>query len=230
MPYARRLLAKMRALRVALSRSAASIIKTPTPRETRPECPPRRQQQTLATLPHEVLLVVFSHLSFNHSATLGLTCIQFYTIHHYLHASRFWVSPDAITLEKLPTEILLLIFSHLSPVHSTALGLTCPQFYAIHHDLHGIVPLHPILTTPAADYPSWVRPLPLNFWLYSENAFFIFPFPELQKFTVRKMLPVDELPSDRIRSRRAKDARLVRQGLCQQTQRTEGGWETTAGV
>jgi hypothetical protein len=37
------------------------------------------------------------------------------------------------------SEITLMIFSYLNPVHSICLGLTCKNFYTIHRSIHGTV-------------------------------------------------------------------------------------------
>jgi hypothetical protein len=45
------------------------------------------------------------------------------------------------TLQSLPTEVHLEIFSYLRDANSACLGVTCRQFYAIHWGLHGKVSL-----------------------------------------------------------------------------------------
>jgi hypothetical protein len=50
-------------------------------------------------------------------------------------------SPSNSFLTNMPTELHLLIFSHLDPLDSTCLGLTNAHFYHIHNALNGTVPI-----------------------------------------------------------------------------------------
>jgi hypothetical protein len=50
-------------------------------------------------------------------------------------------SSDSSFLTNIPTELHLLIFSHLDPLDSTCLGLTNAHFYNLQKALHGTTPL-----------------------------------------------------------------------------------------
>jgi hypothetical protein len=84
---------------------------------------------------------------------------------------------------RVPIEIFLEIFKHLSPVTPTCLGITCKALYGIHWSLHGRVQLeersdpdagigsvHNTLGFLLRDRLDWMKPLVLE-WCDGEAKF-----------------------------------------------------------
>jgi hypothetical protein len=60
------------------------------------------------------------------------------------------------TLENLPTELALQIFSYLDKIDSTCLGLSSPKIYPLYRAIHGVkMPLNTRRTGPNALESAW---------------------------------------------------------------------------